>query len=346
MIFQKLQPHTVDIYNLNSKKFQVKTVKARTLLTTNRFDLFAKLYYISTFKVEYKQAVRVYSEHIKAFNPDLKEPGRNDKNSITDFIDAFNQLITEFKISNFDSNCSLIPVDSNGVILDGAHRVSVLAFYDKEITIVQFDDSYAKCKFDYTYFKERGLSWEVLDIIAHEMTKWIPNLLVACIWPKVNKLENRDYIKNYISTKYKTAYIKQYNLGLSSLTNFIKLIYSNQDWTRNECAVNNKALNCFSSRKLLTFVFFESSNNLEQILLDKSIIREQIGFGNHSLHITDNIKETIEISELVNTKIGINLWYKKNKAIDKFTEKLYYFKKVQWLNFKVTIVRYINAIIK
>lgn len=339
MILEKLQPHTIKIYRLDNKKFQIKTVKAKSLLTSKRFDLFAKLYYIANRNNNSDKAIEVYAEHIKTFNPDLKEPGRTDKNSIKDFINVFDFLITEFNNTDFNNTISLIPVDSNGIILDGAHRIATLAYYDKSVTIVQFEDVRAKCDFNFVYFKERGLDWDILDIIAHEMTKWLPNLFVACIWPRVNSSRDRTYIENYINSRYTISYLKQIRVGLSSLTKFVKQIYINQEWTNNECAVKDKSLNCYSSSKLLTFVFFEGATDFETIINDKTTIRDNIGYGKHSIHITDNAYQTNEISELVNTHNGISQWYKQNKLIEKYTEELYYFKNVQWLNFKIKVAK-------
>lgn len=344
MVFQKLQQHTIDIYNLSSKKYQIKTVKARTLLTSNRFDLFAKLYYIANRIENYDKAIKVYKEHIKTFNPDLKEPGRTDKNTVEDFIKVFDNLISEFNETEFNDDISIIPVDSKGVILDGAHRVAALTYYDKYATIVQFEDVIAKCDFNYSYFKNRGLNWKFLDIIAHEMIKWLPNLLVACVWPRVNNLINTDFILNYLLSKYEIAYIKEFNVGLSSLTNFVHLIYHEQEWTNNANAVKDKAINCYSNTNRLTLIFFESTSNLDSIIKDKSIIRNKLNCENHSIHITDNQKETIDISKLVNTVDGQNLWYKKNKFTDKIKEQCFYFKNVHWLNFKIRIAAIINKL--
>ena len=341
MILEKLQPHTIKIYNLADKKFQLKVVKARSLLTPKRFDLFAKLYYI-TYRNEY--AIKVYKEHIKTFNPDLKEPGRTDKNSSEDFIKAFDILISEFNNTEFNDNISIIPVDSNGVILDGAHRVAALAYYDKDVTIVQFENVVTKCNFNYSYFKIRGLNWEILDVIAHEMIKWLPNLFVACVWPRVNNTKNTDYILNFLSSKYEIVYIKEFNVGLSSLTNFVHLIYQEQEWTNNANAVKNKAVNCYSNTKRLTLIFFESASDLDSIINDKSIIRNKLNCENHSIHITDNQKESIDISKLVNTIAGKSLWYRKNKFTDKFKEQCFYFKNVHWLNIKIMIAAIINKL--
>ena len=73
-IIQRLQPHTVEIYHLEESQIEEKLVDARSLLISPRFDLFAKVYYIGMREENRVEAERVYKEHIKAFNPDLKEP--------------------------------------------------------------------------------------------------------------------------------------------------------------------------------------------------------------------------------------------------------------------------------
>ena len=174
------QKHFTNIKTLGSY-YSIENVNARTLLTGKRFDLFAKLYYLTHYKENKEHALCVYIEHIKAFNPDGKEPGRDDKLSFDDFVSVFNNLIESFKDKDFDKSVSLVPVDSNGVILDGAHRVAILAYYNKEITIARFKDVTSKANFDYQYFKMRGLSWVTLDEIALEMMYWLSNVHVMCI---------------------------------------------------------------------------------------------------------------------------------------------------------------------
>ena len=62
------------------------------MLISPRFDLFAKVYYIRMREENRVEAERVYKEHIKAFNPDFKEPGRDDKSGYDDFVSSFDQF--------------------------------------------------------------------------------------------------------------------------------------------------------------------------------------------------------------------------------------------------------------
>lgn len=323
MDFTKIQSHTISIYDLNSKKYQLRRVNARSLLTPKRFDLFAKLYYIVNRNADKYNAINVYVEHIKTFNPDLKEPGRTDKNTINDFIDVFNRLILDFETKEFDNDISIIPVDSNGVILDGAHRVAALAFYNKEVTIIQFDDVYAKCEFNYFYFKKRGLKWNILDIIAQEMTKWLYNISTVCLYANTSKKLN---IRTCLLSEYSIAYIKRIRIGDSSLIKFRKLIYQNHDFYLDEKKNKINPLNSFFLTGYLTLLIFEV-NDTEFMKLKDGIC------DNHLIYISNNRKKATDILEITKS-IETNLWI---KVINALIEKIFYLKHVKWLKIKVDI---------
>src|SRR5690554_4995810 len=111
-----VQQHTVDLYQLKEKTYEKLEVPAKSLITVNRFDLFAKMLYIKYRESNPALALDIYKSHIKAFNPDLKEPGREDKDGYQDFIKVFDDLIDYFQKNEFDENISVIPVSEDGVI--------------------------------------------------------------------------------------------------------------------------------------------------------------------------------------------------------------------------------------
>ena len=341
MNYNLLQSHTISIYDLKNHEGKRFSVPARNLLTVNRFDLFAKLYYIDNKCSNPESAIRVYSEHIKAFNPDEKEPGRTDKNGIKDFIDSFDYLISVFEYNEFDDSKSVIPVDKNGVILDGAHRVAALAYYNRQVAIVQFDDIEAKSKFDYVFFKDRGLSKAICDIIALEMIKWKKSVLAACVWPSNSKKQQKLVISS-LGKLHALVYQKEISCNFLLLANFVSYIYRDQDWTLNNCAVQDKASRVYGKSKLL-IVFFESRANLLKVTAEKEIIRSQLGRGKDSLHITDNYSETCDIAKLVLCEDILCRWQHKSnmpflaRNMSYLDERLYVLRKVQWLALKVKI---------
>lgn len=348
MDFSLLQKHTTEIYNLRNHKCKIEQVPARSLLKPQRFDLFAKLYYICNASKNKDSALKVYSEHIKSFNPDGSEPGRDDKNGINDFVSAFDQIIEHFRDNEFDNSISLVPVDKHGVILDGAHRVAALAYYGKSVTIARYDDVDAKCAFDYLYFKNRGLPWEIADAITLEMVKWTDNLLVACLWPSTDETQKRHII-DAIRKQHLIAYRKDFRCDLHSLANFVGHIYREQEWTQNPDYVLDKASRVFG-KSSLSIVFFESQFSLDAILAEKDCIRKKLGRGKDSLHISDNHVETIDIATITLNEHGQKEWMTSsslnfvNKCLNNLRERWLIFRKVKWIAFKVSVYKLIKGI--
>jgi hypothetical protein len=347
MDFSLLQEHTIDTYQLRDYECRViEQVPARSLLKPQRFDLFAKLYYISNILTNRENAMRVYSDHIKAFNPDGREPGREDKHGITDFVSAFDQIITHFKEHDFDDEISVVPVDRNGVILDGAHRVAALAYFGKNVTIVRFDGVEAKCDFDYSYFKNRGLAWGVADMIALEMVKWLEQLLVACLWPSTD-VKQKQMIIEMLGSQHQIAYRKDIKCDLQSLAHFVGYIYRGQEWTQNPDYVLDKASRVYG-KSSLSLVMFASESSLETVLKEKNGIRQLLGKGKDSLHIADNHDETLDIATVTLDKNRQSQWMSSptlnlfNKFSDQLKERWLILKKVQWIAFKVRVYNLIS----
>lgn len=346
MDFNLLQKHTVEIYQLESHECSIKRVQARTLLKPQRFDLFAKLFYISNVSTHPEEALKVYTEHIKAFNPDGREPGRDDKNGAQDFVSVFDEIIELFRNNEFDEKVSVVPVDKNGIILDGAHRVAALAYFDKSVTIAQFDDVEAVCDFDYTYFKNRGLAWEIADIIALEMAKWVEPLLVACLWPSTTP-KQKSLVLDKLDNSHNIAYRKDIRCDLRSMANFVGYIYRAQDWTQNQDYVLDKASRVYG-KSSLSIVFFMSETSLESILKEKDDIRQLLGMGKDSLHIADSHEETLDIATVTLDKSRLSQWMANqtlsfvNQMYNRVNERWLIFKKIHWITFKVRVYNLIK----
>lgn len=340
-IIQRLQPHTVEIYHLEEDSVEEKWVDARSLLISPRFDLFAKVYYIRMREENRVEAERVYKEHIKAFNPDLKEPGRDDKSGYDDFVSSFDQLIDTFKNQEFDSSKSLVPVTEDGVILDGAHRVAALAYFDRKVGVALCKGVKPKAAFDYNYFKNRGLSWNTMDVIANEMVRWTSNMYVACLWPK---MEDKSRALTLIEHRFGVAYEKKLKVNLKSFQSLISRVYDNQPWVSEPDSVKFKSLQCYGFNGQIQFLFF-CANSLDEVLTIKEEIRAIYNVGKHSLHITDSIEETRALAKVILDETERNIW-NASSAVDGMKEKMEerwcYFKNVQWINIKAKVAKFLK----
>lgn len=292
-MLDKLQDYTVKLYGLENEPYEIETLdRLNQFLVPNRFDLFAKLLYISLKQSDSSKARFVYLDHIRAFNPDGREPGCNNKRRLQDFVTSFETLIHDLNYYGFDSSQSLIPVDKNGVILDGSHRVATLIRYAKGATIVRFPNVEAKYSFNWQFFQKRGISNEVIALVMREMLKWKPSLRIACLWQKSGVGENvlADCCEVYATTHRK--YVRSEYLQL------VKAAYIGQDWAESVEGLRYKADCCFSPSNTTGFVLFDSQN--VDVVELKSKVRKKYSAGtNDSIHISDGIDDTARILDFI-----------------------------------------------
>lgn len=336
----KLQKHTVELYDLGNKDYVLKKLPARDLVKVSRFDLFAKLAYIHYRDTEPERALEIYTEHIKAFNPDLKEPGREDKDGIQDFIDTFDKLIDFFEENDFDPEISLIPISEDKTILDGAHRVAALAYFDKSVSILHFKKVDPVTRFDYKYFQKRGLPSSIADQMVLESLNFTQDLFVACLWPRIGDLAGRAFARSYFEEHFEVFYIKNMSMSLENLSMFVYEIYNHQDWVgtkeNNYAGARNKAMQCYGSSKIVQFVVFKA-DTLEEVVAAKESIRNHYQLEKHALHITDDEEETEEIFDLILTEKAAQYQAGHLQFTDRLREYKALFKNVYLVNFKVRV---------
>ena len=351
--YELLQPHTVATYGLKAQLGVVETLPARDLLSPARFDLFAKLYYLSNRENQPDLARKVYLEHIRCFNPEGKEPGRDDKAGFDCFLDSFILLFDEIREHGFNPKISLIPVGSNGVILDGAHRVAILAFLDLPVTICRFDGVISKGPFDYQYFIRRGLSQELADQIAFEAAHWLRNLRVACLWPRMGNAQMKDSAERILDEQFPVLYTRNVLISRQTLHRLMVNVYQSQKWIGTKgndfLGAKDKAARCFDINRQVRFVFFIGSNP-EAVMTIKDRIRKIQSFGKHTLHITDTEDEATKLALLVLTEEGKKEWLYINqfqswseKLYERVKEDYFFFRNILWINFKVWVARLLRV---
>lgn len=346
-MLELIQDHTRKIYDLDNKEYQRKKIPARDLLVLSRFDLFAKLIYIHYRESDKDFALKIYGEHIKAFNPDLKEPGRTDKNNLQDFIQAFDELIDFFKDNSFDPAISLIPVSENGVPLDGSHRVAALAYYNKEVEILQFKNVFPKADFDFKYFLNRGLARDTADSIVKDSIHFIDNLFIACLWPRMGDSVEKELAINQFTKQFSVFYTKSMQMSLEKLSMFIYEIYDHQDWVGNKennyAGARNKAMQCYGKSKTVDFIVFQAES-LKDVVALKEAIRDIYNLDKHALHITDNKEESEEVLDLVFTENKEKFTTASLRRKEQWEEYKLLFKNVYLINAKVKVAAFLKKI--
>ena len=301
--FNLLTPYFVEENKIDTEKeYEICVVRARALISANRFDLMAKWIYIDARErnLDMEWATELYRDNINAFScGSYLEPGTDEKNSFQKYIEVFNDLIEEIKTDGFDEKKSLIPVGHNNILLDGAHRVTIAAYYDKNVTIIRFPE--LSRQMDYKYFRKYLMSEEHMGYMAIQYSRLRKNCFLACLWPVADKRKEGE-VEKILQELGPIVYSQEVYLTYQGVRNFMIQIYGTQAWAGDVdngfTGIDAKAQPCYEKGECIKTYLFEAES-LEAVIRAKSRIRELFKLENHSIHISDNAKETESMAEVL-----------------------------------------------
>lgn len=278
-----------------SRKYEIKTISARSLICAERFDLLAKWIYIDAREkgIDSSWAEEIYYDNINAFScGTFLEPGTDDKNSFLKYKREFENIIEDIKKNGFDKTISLIPVGKDNIILDGAHRVAVAAYYNKNVTVIYFPE--LTRQYDYRYFRKFLMTDMHMGMMASCYAQIKKNCFMACIWSKADRGLLKD-AEEELRKGGHIVYSQDVYLTYQGMRNLMVQIYGHQSWTGNINnqfeGVNLKVDACYRKEYPVRTYLFEA-DDLNKVLETKKRIRDIFQIGNHSIHISDDCYET------------------------------------------------------
>ncbi len=276
----------------------VSQMEPNQLLTAKRFDVIAKYLYVryKNMGLHSNWADLLYREHIRVFNGCVEADG-SEKYGADSFVSAFDSVIESIKQDGFSPEKPPIPIDIDGVILDGAHRLAACLYYKSPLSVEKMMD--VAPEYNYKYFIERGLSSAAADAIAVEYCRIEENTFVPIIYPSA---QGKDSELISILSKYgDILYSKEVYLSGEGPLNLIRQIYHSEPWLGSYAdgfsGAKNKTLGCFQEHGAVRVFIVKS--NLEDMLLAKNEIRDLFGISNHSVHINDTHDESVELSNIL-----------------------------------------------
>lgn len=301
-----------EIYKISSEDdLTIFTVKASTLLVPQRIDLLIKLLYVEAKVTGYglDYALNVYINHIHAITAFKdEENGQADKNNIDAFVKTFDSLISEIKENGFDATKSVIPISSDNIILDGAHRLACCIYFNIPVSVTKIEHVGLSKEivppiYDWKYFKRYLLEQNILDTAARQYIKYINNnIYIACLWPKASDVAKRQNAIELIKKEYHIVYIKSFSPSFRLFDRLIAQIYMHDSWVGNIengfSGSQGKSLLTYKKGSELTFIVFEGSGNGD-IISFKDRVREIFQIGKHSIHITDNAEQSAFLADVV-----------------------------------------------
>ena len=255
------------------------------LLTYKRFDVVVKYMYASNLSSEfYKNA---YKEHLKIWNG--FHEGNPKKNGFEEFDNAFKSIIN----NTVDEP---VPVNPEGHIANGAHRLAAALYHQRPINTrnTNSNENYS-IEADYKVFHKKGLQRHMLQRTALEYAKLKSNTHVICLFPIAHK--RMDEVMNIIEKHSNIFYKSSEVLNATGQLGLIKEIYLSDGWA-NEKGIRKKCKQCFRGMSKVTFVLIDAKN-LETVKEMKKEIRALFKVGNHSVHINDYHVDTIRIAKTV-----------------------------------------------
>ena len=263
----------------------MKTINPKDLLTHKRFDIAIKYLYASNLSSDYYK--KVYREHLDIWNGFYEKNPR--KSGFEDFDNAFKSIINN--VVN-----EPVPVNNEGHVANGAHRLAAALYHQRPINTRNTNDNEnypIEC--DYRFFIKKGLSQAILKRAALEYAKLKSNTHIICLFPIAHTRiqEVMNIISEYCNIFYHSSNV----LNSEGQLNLMKEIYLDDGWA-NEEGIRKKGNQCFRGKTNITFVLVDAKN-LETVKEMKNKIRSLFNVGNHSVHINDTHEETVRIAKTV-----------------------------------------------
>ena len=296
-----------------SEDLKIELVDAAQFLTSKRFDLVCKLYYIDCreHKRDVAFAKKLYESNIISITGGTcREEWNPAKSSIEGYIKVFDELIDHIKENGFDQNKSVVPVANDGNILDGAHRVAIAIYYHLPLPIVRLNcRSWGNDYKSFSCGSQFDMSEEYLDFTAYQYLEYKEPGYIAIIWPISHKDPNYDIAVKLLEENCSVVYKKQVRFNYSGFTQFVMHNYMDTDWAGGLSAhlpgihvvVNER----YAEGQPVTILQLDGEK-LEEIVKLKWIIRTVLHEGFCKIHITDTQHEAIRMAKLLYNQNSID----------------------------------------
>ena len=294
-------------------EFEIRETDPFCLLTPERLDIISKYLLLEYFDLKTKSVLPyiIYKEIIDIFSDgNFTEAGNEKKNDFESFISEFKETYNSIKENGFDESLSCIPIGTDNVILDGAHRTAIIMYLNLPVKTIFIPDA-SKPYFNYDYFRRKQLPENYIQILVRHYARLTKrNIYTICLWPSAAKHCNKNEIEKQIEEKARIIYFRSIKLTELGFKNFLINVYMGQPWLESAAqeykGVYGKHVECYE-KDLPTNVYLIEGPDLEEILQLKGHIRNLCNIGKHSVHITDTREEALSILDIITNNEAINM---------------------------------------
>lgn len=293
-----------DIFeNLDSDSYDIQVSEPYELLKWNRLITAFDIFYLNYKNKNHKLAHQVYYERVRSATFDaFEEYGNAEKNSFKAYCEEFDIIFESINKYGFDRNKSLIPLASNGSIVNGSHRLASSIVSNKKVYSAKLEKDYMID--DYNVLLQRNVPLNIVELAVCEFIKYSKNVYLAFLWPSSNK-----HYASIIKKFNNVLYTKELELNTNGAFNLLTELYKHMDWSGNEYnsyrGINQKLVECFPSFEEFTVIAFQA-NSIEDVRQIKEKVRDICKIGYSAIHITDTQEEAIRISQLLFNSNGLH----------------------------------------
>lgn len=291
------------MHNINPiGEYPIEWIDACELVVPERLDLVSKLLYVDYHerRLEGTFAVELYKRDLEVCTSGtFNEYGNDAKNTFADYCKIFDAMIDEIKKTGINPKQSIIPIDAHGVIMDGAHRTAIAAYFGQKVPVIQFDVMSPAMGAE--LYKKRLARDSDIEFALTEMCKWNKDIYLCCMWPAAENDAQREEAIKILNNETTIFYRKTIDLSIKGLCNLIPQIYVSHSWTG---GIENRFISaapkiegCNGKGKLDVILF--RSDSLDNVKSIKKQMRDIFGLAENSLHITDYTSETLELSQML-----------------------------------------------
>ena len=148
-----------------------KEIDAKDLISINRLDIIAKYKYVEdrlknlNCKFFKKLYLKVIEAHTRGT---FTSTEHQDKNSKEKFLQYFDNTIDSIVNNGFDYNISKLIIDKNGVIVNGGHRVAILAYLNQKV-LLHYQENDIEVKDDTEDYRKRLLEDKYIELALNDI---------------------------------------------------------------------------------------------------------------------------------------------------------------------------------
>lgn len=271
-----------------------------------RFDLPAKVAFAEALLKGRGEAwsEELYAAHIRAFNGFFEHhEGVLVKRSKDDFVESFRSVVRSIAEHGFRQDLDPVPVSSDGVPINGAHRVAACIAAGRDV-LVEMRPEPAPV-FDYRFFAQRGLGADQADLIARLAVRRAPDMRAALVWPAARAESSR--VHDTLEPLGDVVYCRPVHLPWRGLVNVVRVVYERERWRggpqNGYAGAQTKATACYADGQTLYVALFVPKEGVDPVEA-KAKIREHFGVGRSSIHVCDTYEETLRVAEILCHEAG------------------------------------------